>query len=103
MIKKYDQSKIVFDNDGVIGRSITEVGGNEFVHLKLEPGKLVPAHALAIDVTFFIVSGSGTISIDGKKIKAEKNDVVFVKSNSQRGWINDGNDVLELFVVKKLG
>ncbi len=103
MIRKYEDSKIVFDNDGALGKSITEIGGNELVHLKLETGKIVPEHALPIEVTFFIVSGSGIISIDGEKFKAKKNDVVFVKSDSQRGWTNDSREeTLELFVVKKI-
>ena len=102
MINKFENAKVVFNQNEVIGRSITEVGDNELVHLSLGIGKTVPEHILEIDVTFFVITGNGTILIDGKKYKASMKDVIFVKSGSHRGWINDGETVLELFVVKKI-
>jgi len=102
MIKKFENSKIVLENDGVIGRSIAEINDSEFVHLSLSPGKIVPDHALDINVVFYVVTGNGTISINGDSIEAEKNDIINVESGAQRSWVNNGNEILELFVIKKL-
>ncbi len=102
MIYKFKNSTVVLDNDGVIGKKLSTINNSEHVYLSLQKGKEVAPHALPIEVTFFVINGTGTASIDGTEYVASKGDMIRVEPNCLRGWINSGDELLELFVIKRL-
>lgn len=102
MIFKSDKKQKVFDQAGAKGYKLAETKLNEIVKLEISKGGGILAHALPIDVTFYVISGKGFATIDGLEIPASKNDVLFVEANTNRAWENKFDEVLEILVVKTL-
>ncbi len=102
MIYPYSNKQTVLDTDKAKGYKLTEVNQRELVQLELEAGGMISAHSLPIHVTFYVVSGSGKIIIDSKSYSASEGDVLDVKSNLQRSWVNDGDELLSLLVIKEV-
>jgi len=97
---KYSESHIVYDNDGSIGRLVADAEKADIVRLSLGIDAKIDAHTLDQEVTFYLISGCGTLYVDNSEIIVSTGDVVEVKSNAQRGWKNDGDSVLEILAVK---
>ncbi|WP_430816216.1 cupin domain-containing protein [Carboxylicivirga sp. RSCT41] len=84
------------------GYKLATSNNNELVELSLAPNGEVPAHALPIHVTFYLVSGQGTLTVNGNTFTAYKGDVLTVEANQERSWINTGTTDLKLLVIKEV-
>ena len=100
MLFSYNNKLEVLNTPNAKGFKLATVHQKELVELTLMPGGEVPAHALPVNVDFYVVNGQGTITIDGKDLSAQKGDVVSVGANSQRGWQNNSDEKLILLVIK---
>jgi quercetin dioxygenase-like cupin family protein len=83
-------------------RKLVTLPGLELVHMVLEPGQSVPAHALPITVLFYVLSGTGTLAVDGRAEALGPDTLALVPAHSQRGWTNHGSESLRLLVVKQM-
>lgn len=97
---KYSESHIVFDEQGSTGRLVADAEKADFVHLSLGINATIEKHELETPVTFYVISGCGTLYIDNDEIIVSTGDVVEVKADASRGWKNDGDAVLEVLAVK---
>ncbi len=97
---KYTESHIVYDAQGSIGRLVANAEKADFVQLSLGENAEIEQHILDQAVTFYVISGCGTLFIDQSEIVVSKGDVIEVKSGASRGWKNDGDTVLEALAVK---
>lgn len=97
---KYTESHVVYDSQGSIGRLIADAEKADFVQLSLGVDAVIENHTLDQAVTFYVISGCGTLFIDETEIVVSKGDVVEVKSGASRGWKNDGDSNLEALAVK---
>ena len=84
------------------GYRLAACNNNELVELNLSPNGEVPAHALPIHVTFYVISGQGTITINDQTFMANTGDVLSVEANQQRSWLNTGTTDLKLLVIKNV-
>lgn len=84
------------------GYKLAEANQSELVHLTIHPEGLIPAHALPIHVTFFVIIGKGQLAIDNKTVLVEAGDVIEVFPNKQREWKNSGKNDLVLLVIKSI-
>lgn len=84
------------------GYSLATTGNKELVELHLSPNGEVPAHALPINVTFYVITGQGRLTVDDKIFNATKGDVLSVNAMQQRSWLNNGVTELLLLVIKEL-
>lgn len=84
------------------GFQLAKTEHNEVVHLTVNPGGKVPAHALPVHVTFVVLSGNGKITINDHEFYPEKLDTIEVKPHEQRLWENIGTQPLLLLVIKQL-
>jgi quercetin dioxygenase-like cupin family protein len=91
--------RVPFDLEGYILHTEKQI---ELVHLTLKPGENLAEHKNPFDVIFFVVEGSGVLSIEGKESILSKNDVTKVTSDKNRGWKNNENQDLRLLVIKLL-
>lgn len=99
-VHKYSESHIVYDEQGSIGRLVADAEKADFVHLSLGEGACIESHTLDMAVTFYVISGCGTLFVDDSEIVVATGDVIEVKSGSARSWNNDGDSQLEVLAVK---
>ncbi len=97
---KYTESHIVYDEKGSVGRLVAEAEKADFVQLSLGVDAEIEPHSLDQAVTFYVVSGCGTLYVDDSEIIVSQGDVIEVKSGATRGWKNDGDTNLEALAVK---
>lgn len=96
----YQNKEEVLNTPLAKGYRLAQVKQGELVELRLQPKGEVPPHALPIHVTFYVVSGQGTLLIDDESTMARQGDVLVVESNQRRAWLNTGSDSLVLLVIK---
>jgi mannose-6-phosphate isomerase-like protein (cupin superfamily) len=53
----------------------------------------------AIDQIFFIIDGSGEVTIDGEKRYFEEKELIFVPAGSEHNVINTGDEDLKLITI----
>lgn len=97
----YDNKKEVLNTENACGYLLAETDHHDLVELSIVKGGTVPAHALPIDVTFYVIAGEGEITIANEKINASKGDVITVPKNLERSWSNNHSEPLKLLVIKQ--
>lgn len=97
----YDQKKEVLNTPAAQGYLLAETHNNDIVELHIAENGEVPAHALPVDVTFYVVSGRGCITIANEKTDAEPGDIITVERNLERAWFNPNTESLKLLVIKQ--
>ena len=102
MIKNYKNAEIIYDTEGVTGRKLNEENGCEYVRLCIAVKKEVAPHVLPMPVTFFVLKGFAELTVDDDKMRLEKGDLIEVKAGSSRGWLNTGNEKLQLLAIKHM-
>jgi len=101
MIHNIETGETVYDQDGGKGIRLFEAGGNEYVHLTIQPGSGIPEHSLPLAVSFYILKGSGTCTVSGKSVSATEGDMLECPPNELRGWENTSDEPLEVLVIKR--
>lgn len=72
------------------------------IRISLKPGAFVEPHINEYSVIFYILSGSGDLTIDDEIFSLVANDSIKVPAGAMRSWtVNSTND-LQLLVVKYL-
>lgn len=100
MLHPYLNKTEVLNSDNAKGYLLATTMNNDIVELHIHENGLVPAHALPIDVTFYVVSGIGQITISDEEIKASQGDIIEVKGGLERSWQNTTSNTLKLLVIK---
>lgn len=101
-IASIESAEIIFNQDGVLGRQLLKQENTEYVFLGFEKDAQTQPHVQDILMSFFIVKGKATVLVDNEKISLKKGQMIEIEAGKSRQWINAGDDVLELFVVKTL-
>ncbi len=101
MIYPYNKKTEVLKTEKASGYLLAATSKNNIVELHILEDGLVPAHALPIDVTFYVVSGKGNITIVNEKTDASEGDVIHVKKNLERTWHNPYTEPLKLLAIKQ--
>ncbi|MEE4196456.1 MAG: cupin domain-containing protein [Bacteroidales bacterium] len=74
----------------------------ELVHLQLKPGEILADHKNPVDVIFFVVEGSGRLTLNGESKILNTTDTIRVSSEINRGWGNSTSEILKILVIKLL-
>lgn len=101
MIYPYSEKTEVLNTKAAIGNLLAIMANHDIVELQIEEDGVVPAHSLPIDVTFYVVSGNGTLNIENQEWKAQKGDVLEVKKDQNREWKSTSPETLKLLVIKQ--
>lgn len=75
---------------------------NSLIRISLNPDELVEPHINENTVIFYVLSGSGDLSINEQVLHLEAHDSIEVAGGIERGWTATGSSKLELLVVKFL-
>lgn len=91
----------VLKTEKALGFKLANTSLHEIVHLSLDKNGEIPAHALPINVVFYVIKGEGILTIENKSFAAKKGDILEVEANKNRSWINNAETNLELLVIKE--
>lgn len=91
----------VLKTENALGFRLAETEFSEIVELELMPQGAIEAHALPINVVFYVISGQGVITINNDSFRVQTGDVIEVSAKSQRAWKNNSNEILKLLVIKQ--
>ena len=103
MIHRRSDGETILERDGARGRRIGEKNGCEYVHLTLQSGCTVAPHRLDFPVTFYVLTGSGIVTLDGNPDEVEAGDLVEVDGGAFREWSNPGAEPFSCLVIKHVG
>jgi len=91
--------KVPFNLEGYILHSEKNI---ELIHLLLKPNEKLEKHSNPFDVIFFVIEGTGILTVESDKFILKATDVIKVLSEKNRGWENNSNIDLKLLVIKLL-
>lgn len=74
----------------------------EIVHLLLKPNEELEAHKNPFDVIFYVVEGTGLLSVENDNRELKTNDTIKITSDKNRAWKNTGDHDLRILVIKLL-
>lgn len=72
-------------------------------HLTVPAGGKVPLHRDSSEEMLYVLSGGGSIFIDGKKIDIKKNDFIYMPPNSEVRFENGAQPLKALQVFAPMG
>lgn len=73
------------------------------VELTVKPHRTVAEHQTPVDVFFYVLEGSGTVSVGGNEDELVTGDLVFSPANVPHGLRNPYDEGFRLLVVKVPG
>lgn len=89
-----------FSSERFTKRVIYNEGGSTAFVLNFEPGQKLPDHKHpGSEVYLLVLSGSGTVTIGGKDIEMNAQDVVHSGGNDELAFVNSGNERTSVYVV----
>jgi len=95
-IKTYQE----FSEDKFTKRVIYNNDSSTAFVLNFFPGQKLPAHKHpGAEVYLLVVSGSGTIIIDGKEIGITEKDAIHTSDDEELSFINTSSEPVSLYVV----
>ena len=66
-----------------------------------EPGETMTPHKHSnLDEIFYVISGKGIITINGKIISIKENDVILSPHEESHGFTNNGDEKLVILQIK---
>jgi quercetin dioxygenase-like cupin family protein len=98
-----ENGELVLDQNGCRGTWLFKNAGNEYVHLELEPGGEIPAHALPIPVDFCVLKGTGTAMVNEEVIQVSEGQMIACPPDISRSWKNETPTMVEVLVIKSVG
>ncbi|MDP2173783.1 MAG: cupin domain-containing protein [Candidatus Cloacimonadaceae bacterium] len=96
----WNKAVIVLDKNGMHGTKIYSAPEGEIIHLMLEPGAHLSAHITPVNVVFYVLEGSATLTIGDEVKTFEKDALVESPKDIPHAVTNDADTVLRLLVIK---
>ena len=72
----------------------------EIVRLDLSAGEGMPPHENPWRIVFYLLSGSGSLDVEGSVRHLGSGESIAVEAGKVRSWTNTGEGLLELLVIK---
>ncbi|MDR4949311.1 cupin domain-containing protein [Neobacillus cucumis] len=89
-----------FNEDKFTKRVIFNNGNSTAFVLNFLPGQKLPAHKHpGAEVYLLVVSGNGTMIIDGKETDVTETDVIHTSDEEELSFANTSSDRVSLYVV----
>jgi quercetin dioxygenase-like cupin family protein len=93
VLNKYNvQAKTLVDHDNATIKN-----------LYLNPGQAIPDHKVPMDVTFFVLEGTGSITIAGETVNVKPYDCLLCPPNTFMSVKADENSSLSFLNIKTPG
>ncbi|MFW5790508.1 MAG: cupin domain-containing protein [Bacillota bacterium] len=85
---------------GVTSKQLHKNEDVKIMNLILQPGDVVPAHSVPVNVFFYIVSGRGTLQIGDNEQVVEATDIVPCPPNTEMNLKADQDEEFNVINVK---
>ena len=79
---------------------IFQASNHEIIRLDLKPGEDIEKHVNDWRIIFYVLEGSGRITINEEDISLTAHQTIAVEAGRVRAWQNDGACTLKLLVIK---
>ena len=99
-IVDYKETPAMINPHGINATKLLSEKNALIMHLTFQPGDRIPAHSSDVDVTFYVLEGSGIVEIGNEKTKVKRDNLIFSPIGSAHGWYNDSNEVLRIMAMK---
>lgn len=83
-------------------RKMWKTETTELVRLVIPPGKNMHSHDNPFDVIFYVMKGSGELTVEDEVLALNSESCTQVEAGKNRAWKNPGTDDLIILVVKLL-
>ncbi len=94
------QDYIEYSEERFTKRIVFKEGDSTVFVLNFTAGQTLPTHKHpGTNVYLLVVEGEGTFTIDGKEVKAKKNDVILADGDEEFAFTNDSNGNTSLYVM----
>lgn len=74
----------------------------EIINLILKPREILDKHNNAFNVLFIMQSGKAILEFGNERSVVEKGYIIEAEKDIERGWINIGDDDLDVLIIKFL-
>ncbi|PEQ94403.1 cupin [Bacillus sp. AFS006103] len=100
MEKNSVKSYMEYSEEKFTKRIIYKKGETTAFVLNFLPGQQLPIHKHpGTEVYLYVVTGNGTIVIDGKESEVSEADLIHVSSEEEMSFNNSGKEPVSLYVV----
>jgi quercetin dioxygenase-like cupin family protein len=72
----------------------------QVVYLKFKPGEELPLHTTKVDVFFYVVEGTGRVTVGDECETVQEKDIVFSPRDIPHALENAGDGLFKVLVVK---
>lgn len=91
---------IEYSEERFTKRIVFKEGESTVFVLNFTAGQTLPTHKHpGTNVYLLVVEGEGTFTIDGKEVKAKKNDVIVADGDEEFAFANDSDGNTSLYVM----
>ena len=74
----------------------------EIINLILKPREVLDRHNNTFNVLFIVQSGKAILEFGNERTVVEKGNIIEAEKDIERGWINIGEEDLNLLIIKFL-
>ena len=99
-IIKISETESFYNQPGITGKNFYESPKLDVVHLELEPGRSLEPHPMPMTVLFYVLEGTGVLTVDGKKYKLSQDRGLECPKGLLRFWSNESKEKLRVLVLK---
>jgi len=99
-IIKMDQIEGFTNKRGVLVKQLIKHEDTTVMNLVLNPGDVVPEHAVPVNVFFYIVEGKGTLQIGDEAKVVEAKDIITCPQNTKMSLMADQGQKFVVLNVK---
>lgn len=94
------QEYIEYNTEKFTKRIVFKEGESTVFVLNFSPGQALPSHKHpGSNVYLLVLDGSGTFTIDGKEVKAKKNDIILADGEEDFAFLNNSDENTSLYVM----
>jgi mannose-6-phosphate isomerase-like protein (cupin superfamily) len=101
-LKHYNINELQeFSTEKRVRKTLSKDGSLSVDVVFYEPGQGSPEHHHKLqDEVFHVLSGEGTMIIDGKEVAVREKDIILVPANTTHGIQNNGSGRLAVLFIK---
>jgi len=96
----FKECDAVIENEKVVARRRFVSDSTAAIEIQLQPGGEIPEHDTPEAVFFYILEGSGILTVDGERSEVTRGMVADCLSGIKKSLFNNSDELLSVLVVK---
>jgi quercetin dioxygenase-like cupin family protein len=99
-IRKLADTEIMKNAHGVDARNLYDTDDAMVTVITLTPGQKLKRHITPVDVTFYVLEGTGTVEVGEEKAAVTANTLIESPKDIVHCWYNESGADLRFMVIK---